>query len=142
VCETADAHPIPPAAVRRLACDADLIPVVLDGHGHTLDVGRARRTATPAQRTALRAMYRTCGHPHCTVRFGDCEIHHVTPWHPTGRSDLDNLLPLCGQHHHLVHEGGWRLTLDPDRTIHLQRPDGTPAYTGLTTTRHARAPAA
>ena len=33
-------------------------------------------------------------------------------------------------HHHHVHEGGWTLTLKPDRTITLHRPDGTLAYEG------------
>ncbi len=142
VCETADGHDLPPAAVRRMACDAELIPVVLDGKGVTLDVGRAQRMATPAQRVALRAMYRSCAHPHCTVRFADCEIHHVIEWHPDGRTDLANLLPLCSQHHHLVHEGGWALTLHPDRTVHLRRPDGTTAFNAPTTIARARAPAA
>jgi hypothetical protein len=32
-CETADGNPLPPDAVRRLCCDADIIPIVLGGHG-------------------------------------------------------------------------------------------------------------
>ena len=76
-------------------------------------------------------MYRTCGHPDCTVRFADCEIHHVIAWiHQHGPTNLANLLPLCNQHHHLVHDAGWHLTLQPDRTITLRRPDGTVAYHG------------
>ena len=144
VAETSDGQPLPPETIRRLACQADLIPVVLDGRGVTLDVGRSRRVATPAQRTALRAMYRTCAHPDCTVRFGDCDIHHVLEWTShLGPTALDNLLPLCGRHHHLVHEGGWRLRLRPDRTIILHRPDGTVAFVGTTVdVAGARAPAA
>ena len=46
------------AAVRRLACDAQVIPIVLNGQGVVLDEGRAKRTATPEQRRALRAMHR------------------------------------------------------------------------------------
>ncbi|MET0461225.1 MAG: HNH endonuclease signature motif containing protein, partial [Ilumatobacteraceae bacterium] len=93
------------------------------------------RLATSEQRQALRAMYTTCGHPHCEVRFGACRIHHVDWWDHLGPTDLQNLLPLCDTHHHLVHEGGWRLTLKPDRTITLRRPDGTLAYEGDTTDR-------
>ena len=133
VCETFDGQPIPPETVRRLACDGRVIPVVLDGHGVVLDHGQARRMATPEQRRALRAMYRTCAHPHCTVRFGDCEIHHVIEWiRQRGPTDLANLLPLCSRHHHLVHDGGWHLTLHPDRTIELRRPDGTLSFEGST----------
>ena len=149
VCETSDGQPITPDAVRRLACDAELIPTVLDSTGAVLDQGRARRVATVEQRRALRAMYRTCAHPDCSVRFADCEIHHVIAWiHQHGPTDLANLLPLCNEHHHLVHDTGWHLTLHPDRTITLCRPDGTVAFhgssidvapTGLTPTpRHTR----
>ena len=144
VAETADGNPLPPETIRRLACTAELIPVVLDGRGVTLDVGRSRRVATPAQRTALRAMYRTCAHPGCTVRFGDCDIHHVLEWTThLGPTALDNLLPLCSRHHHLVHEGGWRLALRPDRTVVLRRPDDSVVFEGTTVdVAGARAPAA
>jgi hypothetical protein len=126
VCETNDGASLPVETVRRMCCDADIIPVVLDGEGVALDAGRSRRVATASQRRALRSMYRTCGFPGCTVRFGDCEIHHVIEWiKQRGPTDLDNLLPLCSRHHRLVHEGHWSLTLHPDRTVVLRRPDGT-----------------
>src|SRR5215207_7935840 len=72
VCETSDGQPLSAETVRRVACDADIIPTVLGATGAVLDHGRSRRVATADQRRALRAMYRTCGHPDCTVRFGDC----------------------------------------------------------------------
>jgi hypothetical protein len=125
VCETGAGQPVPAETVRRVACDADVIPVVVDTHGVVLNMGRTQRTATSEQRSALRVMYRTCAHPDCGVGFDACDIHHVTPWHPVGLTDLDNLAPLCSIHHHQVHEGGWSLTLQPDRTIELRRPDGT-----------------
>ena len=135
VCETGDGQPLPPETIRRMACDAEIIPIVLDGRGAVLDQGMGKRVATAAQRVALRAMYRSCGHPGCTVRFDDCQIHHVIEWVAHhGPTNLDNLLPLCSQHHHLVHEGGWQLTLSPDRTITLTRPDGTVAYHGTSIT--------
>jgi hypothetical protein len=126
VCETNDGAQLPVETVRRMSCDADIIPIVLNGQGAALDAGRSRRVATAAQRRALRAMYRTCGFPGCEVRFGDCEIHHVVEWiKQRGPTDLDNLLPLCSRHHHLVHEGRWHLTLHPDRTVTVRGPDGT-----------------
>ena len=134
VCETADGQPVPPDTVRRMACDADLVPVVVDGAGRALDVGRSRRVATHAQRVALRAMYATCAHPGCTVRFDGCQIHHVTEWSFGGATDLANLLPLCSRHHHAVHEGGWQLRLRPDRSIELHRSDGSLAFHGSTVT--------
>ena len=89
--------------------------------------------ATVEQRRALRAMYRSCGFPDCTVRFGDCDVHHVIAWmQHRGPTNLDNLLPLCNQHHHLVHEGGWHLELFPDRRLIVRRPDGSVLFDGST----------
>jgi hypothetical protein len=139
VCELEDGTPLPPATVRRLCCDANLTPVVFGGDGAVLDVGRASRLATPDQRRALAAMYSRCGFPDCHVAFGQCRIHHVTEWIPAGLTNLDNLLPLCSAHHHLVHEGGWSLTLRGDRTITLTRPDGTQWYDGPSANRCPRA---
>ena len=80
-------------------------------------------------------MYRTCCMPGCTVGFERCRIHHVTFWEQSGLTDLDNLVPICELHHHLVHEGGWTLQLQPGRRIVLHRPDGTLSYDGITTDR-------
>ena len=137
-CETADGHQLPVDTVRRLCCDANIVPIVLGGDGEVLDIGRHSRVATRAQRRALRALYRTCAHPQCTVAFDACRIHHVVYWFHGGASDLANLVPLCEVHHHLVHEGGWTLTLHPDRRSVWTTPDGTVAYDGITTDRRPR----
>jgi HNH endonuclease/Domain of unknown function (DUF222) len=137
VCELADGTPLPVATVRRMAWEAEIIPVVLDGNGRALDVGTGQRLATTAQRTALQAMYATCGYPNCTVPFEACEIHHVVPWELGGPTDLANLLPLCliEGHHHLVHEGGWTLTMTRDRVVTIRRPDGETWFSGTTVNR-------
>jgi hypothetical protein len=95
ICELSDGTPLPVATVRQMACDADIIPVVLGGKGEVLDVGRSRRLATPAQRTALRAMYSTCAEPGCDMPVDQCRAHHIVEWDPTrrnGNTDLDNLI--------------------------------------------------
>jgi hypothetical protein len=103
----ADGTTIPAETARRLACDADIIPVVMGGSGQILDVGRSRRLANAAQRAALRLLHPTCAIDWCDKPYDWCDIHHLTPWNQGGRTDLDNLVPLCSKHHHLVHEGGW-----------------------------------
>ena len=131
ICETQDGVPLPVSTVRRMCCDAEIVPAVLGGNGEVLDVGRTERTANRAQRRALRAMHRTCAHPDCTVGFSACRIHHVRWWwEHNGLTDIDNLLPLCERHHHLVHEGGWILTMTPDRVVTWTRPDGIVYWTG------------
>ena len=127
ICELDDGTVLPVETMRRLACDAHIIPVVLDGAGVPLDLGRSRRLASRDQRLALRSMYRTCGIGDCDVPFDRCEIHHVTEWTADqGETDLDSLIPGCARHHHLVHEGGWALDLDPQtRELTITLPDGT-----------------
>ncbi len=136
ICETDNGTPLPISTVRRLCCDAEILPIVLGGDSEALDVGRSARTATRAQRRALRAMHRTCAQPDCTVTIDACRIHHIIPWlQPAGDTDIDNLLPLCETHHHSVHEGGWGLTMTPERVATWTRPDGTHHHTGPTTDR-------
>jgi hypothetical protein len=134
-CETEDGTPLPVEVIRRLACEAEITPVVLNGRGEALAVGRSQRLATPAQRAALRAMHRTCIGASCSVPFEDCQIHHVIPWEEGGLTNLDNLAPLCTHDHHLVHEGGWTLSITPDRIATWTRPDGTVFHTGSTIDR-------
>lgn len=131
ICETDDGIALPVSTVRRLCCDAEIIPMMLGTDGVPLDAGRSVRTANRQQRRALRAMYRTCAHPDCTVAFSACKAHHIRWWwRHLGPTDLDNLIPLCERHHHLVHEGGWTLTMTPDRVATWTRPDGTIAHYG------------
>jgi len=105
--------------------------VVIHAPGE-LNLGRTTRLANRAQRRALRALYPTCAIPQCAVRFDHCDIHHVIWWEAPhfGRTDLDNLLPLCSRHHHAVHDAGWRLSLASDRTLTIRYPDGTREITG------------
>ena len=106
-------------------CNGFITPVILGEDGVPINVGRTHRTATRAQRRALRTIYRTCAYTGCDVAFDRCEIHHIDWFEHGGTTDLHNLLPLCARHHHLVHEGGWTLHLTPDRTLTITRPDGT-----------------
>lgn len=139
ICETDDGTALPVATVRRLCCEAMVLPVVLGARGDVLDQGRRQRTVTRPQRRALAAMHRTCAHPGCTIGFDGCKIHHVKWWWKhLGPSDLDNLLPLCERHHHLVHEGGWQLTMTADRVATWTRPDGVVHHRGSTIDRHRK----
>ena len=125
VCETSDGLPLPPASIARLLCEGRISPVVVDTNGVVLAVGREIRHANRHQRRALRAMYRTCAFHGCDTPFERCEMHHIVPWERGGPTDLENLLPLCSRHHHVVHEGGWHLDLGPDRSLTITRSDGT-----------------
>jgi YD repeat-containing protein len=111
ICETSSGVPLPVATIRKLLCEATIYPLVLGGDGCVLDHGAGRRLASREQRRALRAMYRTCAWPGCTVVFGSCHIHHVAPFAWNERTNLAELVPVCSHHHH-------------ERTVTLHAPDG------------------
>lgn len=118
---------LPVTEVRRLACEANIIPIVLSGTGVVLDVGRAKRLATADQRRALRAMYPTCGVPGCPVPFHQTTVHHVAYWtRDQGGTDLGTQLPVCTGHHRDEHAGRISIELDPvTRAVVVRARDGT-----------------
>lgn len=123
-CETGDGLELPPASIARLLCNGIVTPIIVDADGNVLNAGRTIRHANRQQRRALRAMYRTCAFAGCDVAFDRCEIHHIHHWEHGGPTDVANMAPLCARHHHVVHELGWSIRLEPDRTLVITRPDG------------------
>ena len=47
LCETSDGIPLPPETVRRLACEAAIVPIMLNSAGEVLDCGRERPRRQP-----------------------------------------------------------------------------------------------
>ena len=114
---------LPVDTIRRWACMADVTPMIVGEDGTRLYVGRTIRVANREQRRALRVHYRTCGF--CPTPFSHCEIHHIKWFRHGGSTNIDNLIPVCALHHHLLHEGGARLEVHDDGSITLILPDGT-----------------
>ncbi|MET9021716.1 DUF222 domain-containing protein [Actinopolymorpha sp. NPDC004070] len=101
-------QPLSVATVRRMACDANIIPVVLGGHGEVLDVGMADRFFSEAQRRALAVRDGShCHFPGCQVPERRCVAHHMAAWDDFGPTDLKNGVLLCTSHHTFVHHRGW-----------------------------------
>ena len=116
---------LPLETIRRMACEAEIIPVVLNSKGVVIDIGRASRLATRYQRKAIEAMYSHCAIPDCKVPIAQCQPHHIAYWRDDGPTDMNNLVPLCPHHHRNVHEGNWRLKLSlPNRILTVTYPDG------------------
>ena len=103
------------AEVRRLACDAGIIPAILDGHGVPLDLGRERRLINGGLRKALVLRDRGCAWPGCDRSPRWCQGHHVRPWSTGGETCLANSVLTCGFHHALLHQdAGWTVQIGPD----------------------------
>ena len=113
---------LPIETIRRWACLGEITPIIVGVDGTRLLLGRTQRLANREQRRVLRTLYRTCAC--CDVVFEHCEIHHVAWFDNGGPTDIANLLPLCHRHHHLAHEGGWKLALAADRTLRVKLPNG------------------
>jgi len=99
--------PIAVQTARRLCCDAGIV-VALERGGEPLAIGRRTRSIPPAIRRALLSRDRCCRFPGCTST-GWLDAHHIKHWADGGSTDLENLVLLCGHHHKLVHEHGYRV---------------------------------
>ena len=111
------------ATVQRFACDGPVAVAVDDDVGHTMYEGRARRFPSEAQRREVMRRDRECRFPGCAaVTFAD--VHHIVPWKPTGRTDLDNLALLCRHHHGVVHRKGWSMSGNANDELTIVGPTG------------------
>jgi hypothetical protein len=131
---TADAEPfgmgvldtgllLTPATVRRLACDAMLLPVVLGGQSQVLDLGLVRRLFTGPVRRALVVRDGGCAFPGCDRPPRWCDAHHVEHWAHGGRTSVANGVLLCGHHHRVIHKNEWQVRIGADSLPEFIPPD-------------------
>jgi hypothetical protein len=114
--------PISAGETRRLACACGILPAVLGGDSHVLDLGRLRRLFEWAQRIAKRITTFTCQAYGCTVPADWCEAHHGrTPWAEGGTTDLADLDFLCPFHHHRAHDPAYRVERLPNGDYRFHR---------------------
>jgi Domain of unknown function (DUF222)/HNH endonuclease len=106
-----DLQTLTPGDVRRLACDAKVVPAVLGSDSEVLDLGRTVRTVTPAQLKALTVRDGGCVNPYCRKPPEYCDAHHVDHWLDGGPSDLGNYALVCGTCHDHVHHHGYAIKM-------------------------------
>jgi hypothetical protein len=106
--------PISGAALARLACEARITKILLDGRLIPVGVGTMKRVLTKAERRALNARDGHCRYPGCHRPPSECEAHHIVWWSRGGKTELKNMILLCAYHHWRVHEGGWLLVVSDD----------------------------
>ena len=128
-----------PETARRLACDSGLVMHLHeDGSappgdwvrpnprpGRTVNLGRRRRLPSAALFRAMWDRDHGCSYPGCGRRRF-LHGHHLVHWSRGGRTDLDNMVLLCGEHHRRLHEGGYRMRRRPGGTIQALDPTGRP----------------
>ena len=99
-----------PETIRRIACDATIIPVVLGAASEVLDVGRARRLFSPGILHAMWLRDGGCTIPGCGALPFWADAHHIIHWVDGGQTSLTNAALLCGRHHTIAHQRGWTAT--------------------------------
>jgi Domain of unknown function (DUF222)/HNH endonuclease len=131
--ETESGRRLTSDAVRRLACDSK-VEWILEEHGRPVGIGRRGRVVPGTLGRVLRHRDRTCRFPGCDhIRW--LHAHHLVHWAYGGHTTLDNLMLLCGFHHRLVHEGGWKISGHPGRNLRFHDPGGRSLQTHPLETR-------
>ncbi|TDQ04118.1 HNH endonuclease [Labedaea rhizosphaerae] len=114
-----DGRTLAPEQARRVACEAKIIPIVLDSKSQPLDIGETRRLADKRLRRALAIRDQGCAAPGCSRTPHQCHAHHIQHWADGGPTTLDNLVLVCPYHHRLIHHTEW--------TVHMD--NGLPVFT-------------
>lgn len=124
------------ASTRRMIDErgADLRTVIIEA-GRVVGVGRRTRVPPGWLSDALLAIHDTCCAPGCDAPARSADIDHAIPWHPArptdrpGRTDIDQLAPVCAHHNRRKERDGWRVVQHPDHTRTWSHP-----RSGLSTT--------
>lgn len=121
---------------RRIACDAEILPVVMGGDSVPLDVGRAQRLFTSTLRQLVIRRDQGCAFPGCDRGPAECQVHHIISWLLGGVTSLSNGVMLCTFHHHVVEpdpkdpNAGWLIRLDSAGNPEIAAPPGRGAPPG------------
>ena len=118
-CEIPGVGPVPPEVLERVVCDAELTGVLFS-EGKPLYHGATVRTATKAQWRMLVA--RDGGCIGCGTEPRWCQAHHTVPYALSHRTGIDQLVLVCWQCHHNIHDHNWQITRRHGKPA-LQPPD-------------------
>jgi len=105
-----DGESVSISTIQRLACSGGALPVILDGTGKVLDLGREQRLYSRRQRDALAVRDGGCMWPRCDRPPSWTEAHHIRHWaRDHGRTDLVDGILLCRHHHLRLHNDKWEI---------------------------------
>ncbi len=122
-------EPVSAATVRELACDGGVQVLTLGSNGEVLNLGRTQRLFSRQQRLALAAVDGGCIWTGCHAPPSWCHAHHVEEYADGGKTDIDNGVLLCPEHHHLLHASGYELKMISGRPWLLAPPWLDPGQT-------------
>ena len=114
-------EPITADQARQFACEAGIIPMVLDGKSKILDLGRKKRLYDPHQRTAIRARDKHCTTEGCDWPAAICHVHHNIPWSRGGKTNIADGRLLCPRHHSYAHSPKYEMKTIPTGRVVFSR---------------------
>jgi len=113
--------PISLSALRQIAVDATILPMIVNGKSEVLDMGREHRLFSWAQRMALAE--RDGGCAKCHAPISHCITHHIKWWsRDAGPTDLRNGVLLCVRCHTQVHRDQWDIYVDDNNHVWFTPP--------------------
>ena len=133
----ADGSAIPVVELHRLALEANLLPSIFDTKAQDMWLGRKQRTASEAQRVALIARDQHC--IGCSANPLWCRAHHIIWWSKNGPTDVDNLVLVCDDCHHKIHDHGWQVYKHPETGKYKLKPPNPAEKPNATQTPQHRA---
>lgn len=110
-------QPVPAETARRIACDAGVTTILLNGDDNPMYAFRTQRLVNGPLRRAVAARDGGCRFPMCDRPVDWTDAHHIQHWADEGPTTIDNLVLLCRRHHRQVHEGGWQLSWSEKRDL-------------------------
>jgi Domain of unknown function (DUF222)/HNH endonuclease len=124
-CHLEDGPAVSADLARRIGCDSDVL-VMIERGTTTLDLHRTKRAVSGRLRRALQLRDGFCRYPGCRVPAFDTDGHHIRHWEDGGPTELRNLVSLCGFHHQRLHEGAFRINVNPAGVIMFSTAKGQP----------------
>ena len=105
---------VPTTLASYYRCISDFAVQLVNSEGAVLKQGRKTRRVTPDQWAAM--VVRDGGCVQCGAHHTRCEAHHQRPWTSParGESNIDEMVLLCVDCHHRLHELNQTIYQDPN----------------------------
>jgi hypothetical protein len=104
-------EPVSIATIEQLICNGGVRTAILGDHGEVLHLGHTRRLFSKAIRHGVTIRDGGCASTGCTKPAAQTDVHHVIPWSEGGKTNIDNAVLLCPEHHRQIHTSAFTMTM-------------------------------
>jgi hypothetical protein len=105
-------EPVSLSTIERFACTDGVRTAILGEHGEILSLGHSARLFTKAIKLGVTVRDGgTCIFTDCFKPARQTEVHHVIPWSRGGKTDINNAVLLCAEHHRQIHTSAFTIKM-------------------------------